>query len=98
VAKVSGLSKFFAREANFGECCSVYCVTMRHTLRVHPVREALRARRPLDKVQIAKGSGGPRIQEIIDPCRDHSVPVWFKARDMLDGVSKGISHQATRLS
>lgn len=57
------------------------------------MREALRARRPLDKVLIAKGSGGPRIQEIVDLCRDHSVPVRFEAREMLDRVSKGIPHQ-----
>lgn len=66
---------------------------MRHTLGVHPVREALRARRPLDKVLIAKGTGGPRIQEIVDLCRDSSVPVRFEAREMLDRVSKGIPHQ-----
>jgi len=57
------------------------------------VREALRARRPLDKVLIAKGSAGPRIQEIVDLCRDHSVPVRFEPREMLDRLSKGIPHQ-----
>jgi 23S rRNA (guanosine2251-2'-O)-methyltransferase len=53
----------------------------------------LRARRPLDKVLIAKGTGGPRIQEIVDLCRDNSVPVRFEAREILDRVSKGIPHQ-----
>ena len=57
------------------------------------MREALRARRPLDKVLIAKGSAGPRIQEIVDLCRDHSVPVRFEPREMLDRLSKGIPHQ-----
>ncbi len=57
------------------------------------MREALRARRPLNKVLIAKGTGGPRIQEIIDLCRDQTVPVRFEARDMLDRLSKGIPHQ-----
>ena len=57
------------------------------------MREALRAHRPLDKVIIAKGSGGPRIQEIIDLCRDLSVPVRFEARDMLDRIGKGVPHQ-----
>jgi 23S rRNA (guanosine2251-2'-O)-methyltransferase len=66
---------------------------MRHTLGVHPVREALRARRPLNKVLIAKGSAGPRIQEIIDLCRDLSVPLRFEPRDMLDRISKGAPHQ-----
>ena len=68
-------------------------MTKRHTLGIHPVREALRARRPLDKVLIAKGSAGPRIQEIVDLCRDHSVPVRFEPREMLDRLSKGIPHQ-----
>ena len=66
---------------------------MRHRLGVHPVREALRAHRPLDKVLVAKGSGGPRIQEIIDLCRDQSVPVRFEPREMLDRLSKGLPHQ-----
>jgi 23S rRNA (guanosine2251-2'-O)-methyltransferase len=57
------------------------------------VREALRAQRPLGRVLIAKGAGGPRIQEIIDLCRNLSVPVRFESRDMLDRISKGIPHQ-----
>lgn len=66
---------------------------MRLTLGIHPVREALRARRPLDKVLIAKGASGPRIQEIIDLCRNQSVPVRFEARELLDRTSKGVPHQ-----
>jgi 23S rRNA (guanosine2251-2'-O)-methyltransferase len=57
------------------------------------VREALRAQRPLDKVLIAKGIAGPRIQEIVELCREHSIPVRFEPREMLDRVSKGIPHQ-----
>jgi 23S rRNA (guanosine2251-2'-O)-methyltransferase len=60
---------------------------------LHPVREALRAHRPLNKVLIAKGSGGPRIQEIVDLCGEQSVQVRFEAREMLDRLSKGIPHQ-----
>lgn len=63
------------------------------TLGIHPVREALRAHRPLDKVLIAKGAAGPRIQEIVELCRVQSVPVRFEPREMLDRTSKGISHQ-----
>jgi 23S rRNA (guanosine2251-2'-O)-methyltransferase len=66
---------------------------MRLTLGIHPVREALRAGRPLDKVIIAKGSSGPRIQEIVDLCRGKAVPVRFEPRDALDRASKGVSHQ-----
>lgn len=66
---------------------------MRLTLGIHPVREALRAGRPLEKVIIAKGASGPRIQEIVDLCRSHGVPVRFEPRDALDRASKGVSHQ-----
>jgi 23S rRNA (guanosine2251-2'-O)-methyltransferase len=66
---------------------------MRLTLGIHPVREALRAGRPLDKVLIAKGSAGPRIQEIVELCRTASIPVRFEPRETLDRASKGVSHQ-----
>jgi 23S rRNA (guanosine2251-2'-O)-methyltransferase len=65
----------------------------RLTLGIHPVREALRAHRALDKVLIAKGAAGPRIQEIIDLCRAASVPLRFENRDALDRASKGVAHQ-----
>ncbi len=60
---------------------------------IHPVREALRAHRPLDKILIAKGASGPRIQEIVDLGRDASVPVRFESRELLDRAAKGVSHQ-----
>ncbi|HEY6988018.1 MAG TPA: 23S rRNA (guanosine(2251)-2'-O)-methyltransferase RlmB [Bryobacteraceae bacterium] len=60
---------------------------------VHPVREALRARRPLDKILIAKGAGGTRIQEIIELAREIRVPVRFEAREALDRATKGALHQ-----
>lgn len=65
----------------------------RFSIGVHPVREALRAQRPLDKVLIAKGTSGTRIQEIIDLCRERGIPVCFEPRDALDRVSKGVPHQ-----
>jgi 23S rRNA (guanosine2251-2'-O)-methyltransferase len=60
---------------------------------VHPVREALRAKRPLEKVLIAKGASGPRIDEIIELARTASIPVRFEARETLDRAGKGASHQ-----
>lgn len=60
---------------------------------IHPVREALRAGRPLDRILIAKGSTGPRVQEIVDLAREKKVPVRFEAREMLDRASMGVSHQ-----
>lgn len=65
----------------------------RFSIGVHPVREALRAGRPFDKVLIAKGTFGPRIQEIVDLCRERNIPVRFEQREALDRVSKGVPHQ-----
>lgn len=65
----------------------------RITVGIHPVREALRAHRPMDKVIVAKGSAGPRIQEIVELCRENSVPVRFEPRETLDRASKNIPHQ-----
>ena len=47
----------------------------------------------MDKVLIAKGSAGPRIQEIVDLCRESSIPVRFEPREVLDRAAKGIPHQ-----
>jgi 23S rRNA (guanosine2251-2'-O)-methyltransferase len=60
---------------------------------VHPVREALRAGRTLDRVLIARGAGGPRVQEIIDLARERSVPVRFEPREALDRAARGAAHQ-----
>lgn len=60
---------------------------------IHPVREALHAGRSLDRVLIAKGAGGVRIQEIIDLCREHRVPVRFENRTTLDKAAGGQVHQ-----
>jgi 23S rRNA (guanosine2251-2'-O)-methyltransferase len=66
---------------------------MRVTLGIHPVREALRAHRAFDRVLIAKGAASPRIQEIVELCREQSIPVRFETREALDRASKGVPHQ-----
>lgn len=60
---------------------------------IHPVREALRAGRPLDRVLIAKGAGGPRLQELIELCRQRGVPVRFEPRAQLDRAAGSAAHQ-----
>jgi 23S rRNA (guanosine2251-2'-O)-methyltransferase len=60
---------------------------------IHPVREAIRAGRPLDRVLIAKGASSPRIQEVIDLCRERGIPIRFESRDHLDRASGGVAHQ-----
>lgn len=62
-------------------------------LGVHSVREALRAGRPLDKILIAKGASGPRIQELIDLSKAAAIPVRFEQKDMLDRTAQGSPHQ-----
>jgi len=57
------------------------------------VREALRAGRPLERVMIAKGAAGPRIQELIDLCRTAKIPVRFESREQLDRAAAGVPHQ-----
>jgi 23S rRNA (guanosine2251-2'-O)-methyltransferase len=60
---------------------------------IHPVVEALRGKRPLDRILVAKGAGGPRLQEIIDLARQASVPVRFEARNSLDRLAGSPAHQ-----
>jgi 23S rRNA (guanosine2251-2'-O)-methyltransferase len=60
---------------------------------IHPVYEALKAKRRLDRVLVAKGAGGPKLQEIIELCRKQGVSVRFEPREALDRVSSGASHQ-----
>jgi 23S rRNA (guanosine2251-2'-O)-methyltransferase len=60
---------------------------------VHPVREALKAGRTIDRVLIAKGAGGARVQEIVDLCRDRRIPVRFEQRQALDRAAAGETHQ-----
>jgi 23S rRNA (guanosine2251-2'-O)-methyltransferase len=60
---------------------------------IHPVREALLAGRPLDRVVIAKGAGGARLQELIALCRERSIPVRVEPRERLDRAANGANHQ-----
>ena len=60
---------------------------------IHPVAEALRAKHPLERILIAQGAGGPRLQEIIDMARRAAVPVRFEPRAALDRVAASSAHQ-----
>jgi len=60
---------------------------------IHPIAEALRARRPLERLVVAQGAGGPRLQEIIDLARRASVPVRFEPRAALDRLAGSSAHQ-----
>lgn len=57
------------------------------------MREALRAGQPIDRVLIAKGIGGPRIQELIELCRARAIPVRFEPRENLNRAAQSAAHQ-----
>lgn len=60
---------------------------------IHPVIEALRARRPLERILVARGAGGQRLQELIDLARGAGTPLRFEDRGALDRMSGVKSHQ-----
>ncbi len=60
---------------------------------IHPITEALRAGTALDRIVIAKGAGGARIQEVVDLARKSSVPVRFEPRAALERLSGTSAHQ-----
>ena len=60
---------------------------------IHPVREALRAGLALDRVLIAKGAAGPRLQELIELCRERGIPLRFEPRPQLDRAAGSAAHQ-----
>ena len=60
---------------------------------IHPIREALRAGQTFERLLIAKGAGGPKIQEIIDLCRKAKIPTRLEERSQLDDVAGTTPHQ-----
>ncbi len=53
----------------------------------------MRAKRPLERILIARGAGGHRLQEIIDLARTAGTPVRFEDRGALDRLAGVKSHQ-----
>ncbi|HUP04897.1 MAG TPA: 23S rRNA (guanosine(2251)-2'-O)-methyltransferase RlmB [Bryobacteraceae bacterium] len=60
---------------------------------IHPIAEALKTGRPLERLLVAKGAGGPRVQEIVDLARRAAVPVRFEPRASLDRLAGSATHQ-----
>lgn len=59
----------------------------------NPVREALRAGRPINKIMIAGESSMHSLGEIFNLAREHGIPVRKVGRSCLDKFSPGIVHQ-----
>jgi len=47
----------------------------------------------LERVLIARGLKGARLQELIELCRNRNIPVRFESREQLDRAARGVSHQ-----
>jgi len=60
---------------------------------LHPVLEALRAGRGIERIHVARGAGGPRIQEAIELARRSGIPVRFEERAALDRLARNTAHQ-----
>jgi 23S rRNA (guanosine2251-2'-O)-methyltransferase len=70
-------------------------VGMDRLIGIHAVEEALRAGREMERVLVARGAANPRLQRVIDACRERGVPVRFEPREALDrsagqGVHQGV--------
>ena len=60
---------------------------------IHPVAEALRAGSAIERILIAQGAGGPRMQEVIDLARKAGVPIRFEPRASLERLAGSSAHQ-----
>lgn len=60
---------------------------------IHPIVEALRAGRPIERILVARGAGGHRLQEVIDLARTSGTPLRFEDRGALDRLAGVKSHQ-----
>lgn len=59
----------------------------------HPVREALKSGRSIDKIYIAKGTKSGAIADLLDMAKSKGIPVSFVDRRKLDEWSEGHAHQ-----
>jgi 23S rRNA (guanosine2251-2'-O)-methyltransferase len=66
---------------------------MEHLRGIHAVEEALAAGRPLERIVVARGRQGERIEEIVRQARARGVPVRFEDRVQLDRLAGTHEHQ-----
>jgi 23S rRNA (guanosine2251-2'-O)-methyltransferase len=59
----------------------------------HAVEEALAAGRPLDRIVIARGRHGERVEAIVQQAKSRGVPVRFEDRQQLDRLAGTRDHQ-----
>jgi len=59
----------------------------------HAVEEALSSGRPLDRVLVARGRHGDRVESLVQLARSRNVPVRFEDRHQLDRATGSRDHQ-----
>ncbi len=62
-------------------------------LGIHAIREALEAGRPIERIVVARGRGGDRVEEIVQLARSRNVPVRFENRDAISRLAGTEQHQ-----
>jgi 23S rRNA (guanosine2251-2'-O)-methyltransferase len=61
---------------------------------IHPIGEALKRReRRFDYVAVSKERNDPRVQRIIEDCREQGISVRFVNRDEIDRTTRTTNHQ-----
>ncbi len=60
---------------------------------IHAVREALASGRALERILVARGRHGERVQELVRLAREGGVPVRFEDRVQLDRIAGREDHQ-----
>lgn len=59
----------------------------------HAIEEALSAGRPLDRIVLARGRHGERIESVVRLAKSRGVPVRFENRDQIDRLVGAREHQ-----
>jgi 23S rRNA (guanosine2251-2'-O)-methyltransferase len=60
---------------------------------IHAVREALESGRALERIVVARGRHGDRIEELVAKARERGVPVRFEERAQMDRLAGTPQHQ-----
>jgi len=67
--------------------------TMERLTGIHAVREALASGRALERIVVARGRHGERVEELVRLAREAGVPVRFEDRMQLDRMAGREEHQ-----
>jgi len=62
-------------------------------LGIHAIREALEAGRAIERIVVARGRGGDRVEEIVRLARSKNVPVRFENREAISRLAGSEQHQ-----